>query len=95
MPKDEFDHEDPMSLVGVELPATGDEDEAFTRGVIEEYALLGYSPEMILGLFRAPMFQATYRVYESRGEAWVVAMLDKVVEEWRGGAARSEPAKSG
>ncbi|MBI5368109.1 MAG: hypothetical protein HZA54_13800 [Planctomycetes bacterium] len=86
MPKDEFDHEDPMALVGVELPATDRDVEEFTRAVIEEYALIGYSREMIVRLFQGPQFSATYSVWQSRGQAWLDGMIDRVSADWRLGS---------
>ncbi|MBI3270112.1 MAG: hypothetical protein HYZ53_13975 [Planctomycetes bacterium] len=89
MPKDEFDHDDPMALVGVEIPASNAEVEAFTRAVIEEYALLGYRREMILQLFRAPQFRATHDVYRARGEAYVEATIDRVIADWQAGCVEA------
>lgn len=49
-----------------------------TRCMIEEYAMMGFSSELLMKMFRNPFYQAVHRVYASRGEAYVRELLDSV-----------------
>ena len=49
-----------------------------TRCMIEEYAMMGFSSELLMKMFKNPFYQAVHRVYASRGEAYVRELLDSV-----------------
>ncbi len=83
MPKDEFDHEDPMQLVGMNMPPLSDQDMlAMTRGLIDEYVRMGWEDEEVLGLFRSPVYQMPYMILRSQGEEYVQEALASVREQW-------------
>lgn len=83
MPKDEVDPEDPMELVGIQLPRGEVIDESeMTEKVIEEYLLEGYDRERLLRLFRDPFFRMTHDIFVRHGEAWVVSAIDRVIDRW-------------
>ena len=67
-----------------------------TRCMIEEYAMMGFSSEMLMKMFKNPFYQAVHRVYASRGEAYVRELLDSVFHrsEESGGPHPKEPATS-
>ena len=85
MAEKEFDPDDPFTLTGmiVALPkeASDRAEEEMASCFIEEYILMGYDDERILGLFRDPFFQATHAVFISRGEAYVRELLRRVSTE--------------
>jgi len=81
----EFDPEDPMLLNGTVLPLRDARQaarvsEEMAECFIEEYLLVGYSPEQILYFFKTPFYRATHAVYRERGEAYVRGLIRKVVE---------------
>ena len=83
MPKDEFDHDDPMQLTGVNAPPLSAEDMlAMTRGLIDEYVRMGWDDEEVLGLFRSPVYQMPHMILRSQGEEYVLAALAAVREQW-------------
>ena len=82
MPKDEFDPEDPMELVGVEVPT--DPDEAMDN-IIQEYLLMGYKPEQIFFLFRSPYYGATHRIYQLKGHEYVKQRVKQLAAQWNDG----------
>ncbi len=76
-----FEEDDPMEFVGVELP-TPEGYDAFgemARAFIGEFALMGFSRDQILQLFRNPFYQGPYAIYRSRGEEYVCGLLDEVL----------------
>ncbi len=83
MPKDEFDHTDPMQLVGMQMPPLSAEDmQAMTRGLIDEYVRMGWADEEVLGLFRSPVYQMPHMILRSQGEEYVQSTLAAVREQW-------------
>ena len=83
MAQKEFDPEDPMELVGVEAPG-GDPDQALDT-IVQEYLWLGWNPLQILMLFRSPQFGVTHQIYRQKGEAYVKARVQLLVQQWRSG----------
>lgn len=87
MQKD-FESKDPMEMVAVAVPATPGQDAAagMTRTFVEEFMLLGYTPERILRLFKNPVYAGVYMVYHDRGEAFVREIIAQVTSAAKGGA---------
>jgi hypothetical protein len=71
MPKDEFDTEDPMELVGMVLPGEAGQLERMAECIVEEYVRMGWDERRLMVLFTNPMFLATYRIYRQKGEDYV------------------------
>ncbi|MBT3266345.1 hypothetical protein HN371_04280 [Candidatus Poribacteria bacterium] len=83
MPKDEFDHDDPMQLVGMNAPPLSDKDMLeMTRGLIDEYVRMGWADEEVLGLFRSPVYQMPHMILRAKGEEYVQHALSSVREQW-------------
>ncbi len=84
MPKNkEFDPDDPMELVGVEIPG-GDADQRMDD-IIQEYLFLGRTELQILFLFRSPHYTATHQIYRQRGERYVKERIQHMAEQWSRG----------
>ncbi len=82
MPKDEFDPEDPMDLVGMVLPGGPGQLEAMAETLVEEYVRLGWDEPRLMTLFVNPMFMATYRIYRQKGEEYVRDLIRKTCLKW-------------
>lgn len=65
--------DDPYELVGVRFPAAEgvDGDRELARILVEEYALIGWSPARIRELFAAPVFAGAHDLVRRRGPAIV------------------------
>ena len=85
MPK-EFDPEDPMELVAVELPA-GDADQVLDD-IVQEYLLMGWKPLQILFLFRSPHYAATHHIYKLKGHGYVKDRVQRLADQWKAGWLR-------
>ena len=83
MAEKEFDPEDPLELVGVEVPG-GDADELID-GIALEYLLMGWSQARVLALFRAPFYTATHQIYQQRGHEYVKHRISALAQQWNNG----------
>ena len=82
MPKDEFDAEDPMELVGVVLPAEEGDIERMAECIVEEYIREGWDDESLMKLFQNPFYRATYTIYQQKGEDYVKSLIERLREKW-------------
>jgi hypothetical protein len=82
MPHDDPDPQDPMVLVGVELPATADADREMTWAFAEEFARLGFDGRQILALFHEPFYAAAHGALARLGEEEVGAIVDETLSVW-------------
>ena len=83
MPKDEFDHEDPMEIVSIPMPGLNDGMEreiAFC--LADEFVRMGNSDEEILDMFRNPFYSVPHGVYLSQGEETVKQMIANARAGW-------------
>jgi hypothetical protein len=82
MPKDEFDPEDPLEAIAVELPSDEDTIVPMAECFIEEFMRMGYSQEEILGLFGHPMYVGLLMVTRARGTAFVKQLIADTFRKW-------------
>ena len=83
MPYDEFVDEDPMELVGMVLPGEAGQLETMAECIIEEYVRLGWTERRLMALFTSPMYLATHRIYQLKGEAYVRELVQKTCARWQ------------
>jgi hypothetical protein len=83
VPKDEFDPEDPMEMVGVEVEGS-DPDEAL-ESFVQEYLFMGWKPALIFFLFRSPHYAATHQIYRTKGHDYVKRRIEELTEQWNSG----------
>ena len=80
----EFEDEDPMELVGVALPdPEGEMLTHMARCLVEEYFMMGYGAEEILGLFQNPFYRVPYEIYRQKGEDYLKDIIEEVFKEVR------------
>ena len=79
----EFEPDDPMELVGVEIPG-GDPDQLIDD-IVLEYMSMGWSTRQITFLFRSPYYAATHQIYRQRGEAFVKNRIQDLAQQWQAG----------
>jgi hypothetical protein len=93
MPKDEFDPEDPLELVSVEVPGT-DTDQAL-EDIVQEYLMMGFKPAQILFLFRSPHYGATHQIYRAKGHDYVKQRVHALAAQWSQGWLAVAPSSKG
>ena len=74
-----FEPDDPMALVGVDLP--GDTD-LLAAGLVEEYVRLGASDEALLAIFRNPFFAGAHAIWRAQGEDHVRSLIARARARW-------------
>lgn len=76
----QFEQDDPYSLIGHGFPMPEGYDGAgeMARCFVGEYAMMGFSRYRILRLFRSPVYQGPHGVYQLRGEAYVLGLIEEV-----------------
>ncbi len=83
MPKDEFDPEDPMELVGMELPA---DDENSLRDMAlcfaEEFIRDGWRKEKVFAMFTNPFYRMPHAIWKSKGDLFVKEIVDEAAAMW-------------
>jgi len=79
---DEPDPSDPNLLVGVAVPGDPRTDLEMAYAFAEEYAGLGYSQELIRGLFRSPRYPALLRLTAKFGEDEIRRIVEECCEVW-------------
>ena len=84
MPKNEFDPEDPMELVGVELSS---QSEAELRDMAlcfaEEFVREGWSEEELLAMFKNPFYKGPYLAWQQKGDAFIREVIKQASSMWR------------
>ena len=70
--------EDPFEMVAVAVSTTEDTTDEMARTFVEEFALMGFTAERVMRLFRHPFYAGAHMVYERRGEAFVRGLIDEV-----------------
>ena len=82
MPYDDPDPQDPMMLVGVELPGDRAAQLEMARCFAEEYARMGFGEAQILDLFRRPFYADAHRAFLGLGEDLVTRLVRENVAAW-------------
>jgi hypothetical protein len=92
MPKDEYDPEDPLELVAVEIPSDPNQ---VLDDIVQEYLFLGWKPAMIQNLFRSPFYGGPHQVYQQLGGDHVRRRINELAEQWKQGWFTSAAHKPG
>jgi hypothetical protein len=82
MPKDEFDPEDPLEAVAVQLPSDEDTLVPMAETFIEELMRMGYSQKQIFDLFQHPHYAGLLMVTRARGTAFVRQLIADTFRKW-------------
>ena len=75
--------DDPMELVGVEVP--GCDSEEVLDDVVQEYLLMGWGAQQILMLFASPYYAFTHGIYRQLGPTRVRRRVLELFEQWNQG----------
>jgi len=75
-----FESDDPLELVGIGYPVehTAEADRDTARGLIEDYALSGWSAAEIRALFSSPAYAAPFGIARRNGAAFVDELIASV-----------------
>lgn len=82
MPIKTVETDDPLELVGMVLPGEAGQLEAMAECIVEEYVRMGWDEPRLMTIFRSPMFLATHRIYQIKGQEYVRALIRRVGAQW-------------
>ena len=82
MPKDEFDHEDPMEVISMPMPEDSEMELEMARCLAEEFMRMGQSDEEVLAMFRNPFYSVPNGVDRPLGEDAVKDSIAKARANW-------------
>ncbi|MDP2644008.1 MAG: hypothetical protein Q8P24_03655 [Desulfobacterales bacterium] len=89
MPKDEIEPDDPMEIVGIELPGQSEAQlRDMTLCFAEEFVREGYDEEKLFSLFKNPFYQGPYLAWKQKGDDYVRAVIQEAIHMWRPNPAR-------
>ena len=94
MPHDEFVDEDPLELTGMVLPGEPGQLEAMAECIVEEYVRLGWDEPRLMTLFLHPLFMATHRVYQVKGEDYVRELVRQTCARYKNSSVEVKHAGS-
>ena len=84
MPKNEFDPEDPMELVGVEFSS---QSEAELRDMAlcfaEEFVREGWNEEALMFMFKNPFYAGPNLAWRQKGDEFVRSVIRDALKMWR------------
>ena len=84
MPKNEFDPEDPIEIVGIELShQTESQLHDMALCFAEEFVREGWNKERLLKMFQSPFYQGPYLVWKQKGDDFVKSIIDEATRMWR------------
>lgn len=84
MVEKEFDPEDPMEIVGVELSG---QSEAEVRDMAlcyaEEFARDGWNEAKLLAMFKNLFYQGPHLVWLQKGDSFVLSVIQEAIRMWQ------------
>ena len=83
MPKDEPDPLDPMTITGVEFPATKEDIVEMASSMAEEFARSGWDTDRIKWIFQSPFYSGPHRALKQLGKECVFELIEEAVRPWR------------
>jgi hypothetical protein len=87
MPKSEFDPEDPMEFVGVELTwrSRGEVTSPLRDMALcfaEEFVRDGWDEEKIFAVFRNPFYKGPYLAWKQKGDEFIRSVIREAISMW-------------
>jgi hypothetical protein len=82
--------DDPMELVGIELPAGPSAMTEMAYVFAEEFARLGFDETWLLRVFRNRHYAGPHQAYRALGEPVIRDIVAECVRAWGGRPARTE-----
>lgn len=79
MPKDEFDVDDPMEMVGVAIAGNFDE---MADALVDEFILMHFDEEALWALFKNPFYRSTHAILLEKGEDYVRVLIKRGFARW-------------
>ena len=95
MVKNESEPDDPVEMVGMELPNQTEEQlRDMALCFAEEFARLGWDEEQLMKLFKNSFYLGPYLVWKQKGDDFVRSVIHEALNMWRpNNSKKITPAK--
>ncbi len=79
----EYESDDPMEMVGMEIPG---QSEAALRDMAlcfaEEFAREGWNEEKLFAMFKNPLYAGPHLAWKQKGDAFVKSVIAEALTMW-------------
>jgi hypothetical protein len=90
MARKENEEDDPVEMIGMQLPNQTEEQlRDMALCFAEEFVREGWSEERLMKMFKNPFYQGPYLVWQQKGDDYVQSVIDDAVRMWRPPLSRS------
>jgi len=84
MAQKENEEDDPIEMIGIQLPNQTEEQlRDMALCFAEEFVREGWSGEKLIKMFKNPYYQGPYLVWKQKGDEYVESVIDDAVNMWR------------
>ena len=84
MAKKEFEPEDPIEMVGIELPGQTEAELCdMALCFAEEFAREGWDEVRLMAMFKNPLYQGPYLAWKQKGDEFVRSVIKEALLMWR------------
>ena len=84
MAEKEWEEDDPMEMVAIELPAQSDAElRDMALCFAEEMVRLGWEEDKLIKVFQSPFYHGPNLVYRQKGEKFVREVIQQAKTMWR------------
>ena len=84
MPRKESEPDDPIEMIGVELPKQTEEQlRDMALCFAEEFVKEDWSEEKLLKMFRNPFYQGPYGAWKQKGDEYIRLVIAEAIKIWR------------
>lgn len=91
MLKKESEPDDPIEMIGVELPNQTEEQlRDMALCFAEEFVREGWREEQLMKLFKDPFYHGPHLVWKQKGDDFVRSVISEALKMWRPNARTSE-----
>ena len=84
MARKESEADDPIEMIGIQLPnQTEEQFRDMALCFAEEFVREGWSEERLLKMFKDPFYQGPYLVWKQKGDEYVQSVINDAIRMWR------------
>ena len=84
MLRKEYEPEDPVEMIGVQLPGQSEKElRDMALCFAEEFVREGWGEEKLLKMFQSPFYQGPYLAWKQKGDEFVKSVIKEAINMWR------------
>ena len=84
MARKEYEEDDPVEMIGVQLPNQSEEQlRDMALCFAEEFVREGWDEEQLFKMFQNPLYQGPYLAWKQKGDDFVKSVIDEAIGMWR------------